>query len=75
MPPSSTTCLVPAALLLLPRSTLHTFGRARVAGGLYDGGMFAAVAELGVPYVLMHLRGTPRDMRQPHNTAYTDVAL
>lgn len=31
------------------------------------------VAELGVPYVLMHMRGTPQDMQQRRHTAYGDV--
>ncbi|MCY7355943.1 MAG: dihydropteroate synthase [Rudanella sp.] len=34
-----------------------------VAGGTLDPAMFKTVAELGVPYVLMHLRGTPRTMQ------------
>lgn len=33
-----------------------------VAGGLLDDGMFDVVAELGVPYILMHMRGTPQTM-------------
>lgn len=42
-----------------------------VAGGTLDPAMFATVAELGVPYVLMHLRGTPQTMQaQAH---YTNV--
>lgn len=31
------------------------------------------VAELGVPYVLMHMRGTPQDMQQRRHTAYDDT--
>lgn len=34
-----------------------------VAGGTLDPAMFETVAELGVPYVLMHLRGTPQTMQ------------
>ncbi|MEZ0485296.1 dihydropteroate synthase [Fibrella aquatica] len=34
-----------------------------VAGGTLDPAMFATVADLGVPYVLMHLRGTPQTMQ------------
>jgi dihydropteroate synthase len=34
-----------------------------VAGGTLDPAMFQTVAELGVPYVLMHLRGTPQTMQ------------
>lgn len=33
-----------------------------VAGGTLDPAMFQTVARLGVPYVLMHLRGTPQTM-------------
>ncbi|WP_128543658.1 dihydropteroate synthase [Larkinella soli] len=38
-----------------------------VSGGSLDPGMFATVAALDVPYVLMHMRGTPQTM-----TALTD---
>ncbi len=34
-----------------------------VSGGLLDPDMFATVAGLGVPYVLMHLRGDPQTMQ------------
>lgn len=34
-----------------------------VAGGTLDSEMFQTVAQLGVPYVLMHLRGTPQTMQ------------
>ena len=34
-----------------------------VAGGTLDTAMFQTVAELGVPYVLMHLRGNPKTMQ------------
>ena len=33
-----------------------------VAGGILDELMFDTVASLGVPYVLMHMRGTPKTM-------------
>ncbi|WP_159467628.1 dihydropteroate synthase [Dyadobacter sp. 3J3] len=33
-----------------------------VAGGILDDAMFDTVAELGVPYILMHMRGTPQTM-------------
>lgn len=42
-----------------------------ISGGTLDPEMFATVAELGVPYVLMHMRGTPADMQQ--HTDYRDV--
>ncbi|GAA4414148.1 dihydropteroate synthase [Nibrella viscosa] len=42
-----------------------------VSGGGLDPAMFQTVAELGVPYVLMHMRGTPQTMAQL--TQYQDV--
>ncbi|MDR2384095.1 MAG: dihydropteroate synthase [Tannerella sp.] len=39
-----------------------------ISGGMIDGKMFETVADLNVPYVLMHIRGTPQTMRQ--NTDY-----
>ncbi|KAL4420775.1 hypothetical protein ABPG75_010431 [Micractinium tetrahymenae] len=44
-----------------------------VSGGTLDPGMHAQVAELNVPYVLMHMRGTPQDMQQRRHTRYGDV--
>ncbi|GAB4820142.1 hypothetical protein N2152v2_007188 [Parachlorella kessleri] len=44
-----------------------------VSGGLLDERMLPTVAELGVPYVLMHMRGTPQTMQSREHTAYTDV--
>lgn len=42
-----------------------------ISGGEMDAEMFPTVARLGVPYVLMHMQGTPQTMQQePH---YTDV--
>lgn len=43
-----------------------------ISGGELDPGMFATVAELGCPYVLMHMRGTPATMQSM--TDYDDVA-
>lgn len=38
-----------------------------ISGGELDKEMFPTVAKLGVPYVLMHLKGTPQTMQQaPH---------
>jgi dihydropteroate synthase len=34
-----------------------------ISGGQFDDMMFATIAELKVPYVLMHLKGTPKDMQ------------
>ena len=31
------------------------------------------VAELGVPYIMMHMRGDPSTMQSAENTAYEDV--
>jgi 2-amino-4-hydroxy-6-hydroxymethyldihydropteridine diphosphokinase/dihydropteroate synthase len=44
-----------------------------VSGGTLDPGMFITVAKLGVPYVLMHMRGTPQTMQSKENTSYEDV--
>jgi dihydropteroate synthase len=35
-----------------------------ISGGSLDAGMPQAVADTGVPYVLMHMRGTPQTMRE-----------
>ncbi len=38
-----------------------------ISGGDMDAEMFNTVADLGVPYVLTHIKGTPKDMQQnPH---------
>ena len=42
-----------------------------VSAGALDGLMLPTVAELGVPYVAMHMRGTPRTMQR--GPAYADV--
>ncbi|MGF7214021.1 dihydropteroate synthase [Spirosoma lacussanchae] len=42
-----------------------------VSGGNLDTTMFSTVAELGVPYVLMHMRGTPQTMQSLSN--YTNL--
>ncbi|MBD1850517.1 dihydropteroate synthase [Leptolyngbya sp. FACHB-711] len=42
-----------------------------VSGATYDPAMLPTVAELGVPIVLMHLRGTPKTMQQL--TEYHDL--
>ena len=43
-----------------------------ISGGLIDEAMFATVVELQVPYVLMHMRGTPETMSSL--THYDNVA-
>ena len=42
-----------------------------VSGGTLDDDMFATIANLKVPYILMHMRGTPATMQQL--TEYNDV--
>lgn len=42
-----------------------------IAGGTMDAAMFATVAKLHVPYILMHIQGTPQTMQQ--NPEYTNV--
>lgn len=42
-----------------------------ISGGELDPEMFAAVAELKVPYIMMHMRGTPQTMQQ--HTDYADM--
>jgi len=42
-----------------------------ISGGNFDENMFSTVAKLGVPYILMHIIGTPQTMQDdPH---YKDV--
>lgn len=43
-----------------------------ISGGTLDEAMFATIAALQVPYILMHMRGTPNTMQQL--TDYGDVA-
>ena len=42
-----------------------------ISGGALDSAMFGTVASLRVPYILMHMRGTPQTMQTL--TEYTDV--
>ena len=44
-----------------------------ISGGQLDAMMFPTVATLQVPYVLMHMRGTPATMQLPENTCYGDI--
>jgi dihydropteroate synthase len=44
-----------------------------VAGGNLDTNMYQTAADLGVPYILMHMQGTPETMQDA--PTYTDVAL
>ena len=42
-----------------------------ISGGTMYDKMFETVAELGVPYIMMHIQGTPKTMQQ--NPHYNDV--
>jgi dihydropteroate synthase len=42
-----------------------------ISGGNFDTSMFETIAKLNIPYVLMHIQGTPQTMQQ--NPSYTDV--
>jgi dihydropteroate synthase len=42
-----------------------------ISGGELDQTMFATIAQLRVPYIIMHMRGTPQTMQQ--HTDYTDL--
>ncbi|MEI6122729.1 MAG: dihydropteroate synthase [Bacteroidota bacterium] len=43
-----------------------------ISGGTMDANMFTTIAELRVPYILMHIKGTPATMQL--NPQYKDVA-
>ena len=42
-----------------------------ISGGMMDAKMFETIAELQVPYILMHMQGTPQNMQQ--NPEYKNV--
>ena len=42
-----------------------------ISGGNFDEHMFDTIAKLGVPYILMHIQGTPRSMQD--NPQYEDI--
>ncbi len=44
-----------------------------ISAGRFDAQLYPTVAEINVPYVLMHMQGTPGDMQQ--NPTYENVAL
>lgn len=47
-----------------------------ISGGALDPDMFHAVAQLGVPYILMHMQGTPQNMQQaPHYDNITSEVM
>lgn len=46
-----------------------------ISGGQLDGDMFATVARLQVPYILMHMKGNPQNMNQlaQYDDVFTEV--
>ncbi len=48
-----------------------------ISGGSLDEAMFATVARLQVPYIMMHMRGTPETMQQftQYDDLVTDIAV
>jgi dihydropteroate synthase len=44
-----------------------------ISGGNLDDKMFATIAELNVPYIVMHMVGSPQNMA--HNTSYGNLKL
>ena len=42
-----------------------------ISAGLHDVNMLSTVAKLNVPYIMMHMRGTPKNMQQ--QTDYKDI--
>ena len=60
----------------IARWTIEEYGAGiinDISGGSLDKDMFKTVTELQVPYILMHMRGTPQTMQT--QTDYTDVGL
>lgn len=56
------------------RAAVETYGVALVndiSAGELDEAMFSTVADLQVPYIMMHMRGTPQTMQQ--QTDYADL--
>ena len=44
-----------------------------ISAGSFDGNMFKTIAELGVPYILMHMKGKPKNMQE--NPEYRNVVI
>jgi dihydropteroate synthase len=42
-----------------------------ISSGLLDNNMMPVIGSLKIPYIMMHMRGTPQDMQK--NTSYQDV--
>ncbi len=58
----------------IARRSVEEYGAAMIndiSGGNLDAAMFPTVAALQVPYILMHMRGTPQTMQR--ETAYDDL--
>ncbi len=58
----------------IARRAVEEYGVAMIndiSGGMLDPQMFETVASLQVPYILMHMRGTPQTMQQ--HTDYDDL--
>lgn len=58
----------------IARRCVEDFGVAMIndiSGGELDSAMFDTIARLQIPYILMHMRGTPQTMR--HQTNYQDL--
>ncbi|MCG8578819.1 MAG: dihydropteroate synthase [Bacteroidales bacterium] len=48
-----------------------------ISGGMMDEHMFEMIGQLGVPYILMHMQGTPQDMQlnPVYNNLIGDISL
>jgi len=58
----------------IARECVEKYGAAiinDISGGGLDHAMYQTVADLQVPYIMMHMRGTPQTMQQ--YTSYTDM--
>ena len=58
----------------IARRAIEEYGTAMIndiSGGMLDARMFETIALLQVPYILMHMRGTPQTMQQ--HTDYDDL--
>ena len=63
-------------MMKVSMGTVHTrmWRHGFYQAGFVDGAAFdVQVAELGVPFIMMHMRGDPSTMQSAENTAYKDV--
>src|SRR5699024_6303206 len=44
-----------------------------ISAGFLDDNMLQTVAQLNVPYIMMHMRGTPKTMQDQKNTIYNNL--